>query len=420
MVKTYVFMFGIADIVAGGPIYDCNKIRYLKEIGWTVNVLPTNSGNIFIEPLKEYSNQSFSFIETSPFVFSKEELEEKLTLLASNVNVSEEIVIETGTDYTALWGELLAKKLNAKHIIIFLDEKNSNVNKHTAKFYKFKYDRNELASISMKSLKHIFENYFELPNPDRHVLSAICSNTVANIESDIIKKIPKGDYVIGSIGRLDKPFVSEIIEGICDFANEFKDKKISVCLFGGADEAVICNIKNKLQSVSNIEYYISGYIWPIPKEVFENVDIFISAAGSARASANQNVPTIRMSVIDYQPEGILYNLDTWESIVLNKNSPSVCDYLRAVLIDGMKVSIQGTIPIDEEWKWVKSNFDKHIQFYENSCKNKEYYPTNKIWNGHKKSLIKKIILLFINSEKFSSLKKLSRIGEMLNFGKNNR
>lgn len=29
--KTYIMMFGIANIVAGGPIYDANKIEYLER-----------------------------------------------------------------------------------------------------------------------------------------------------------------------------------------------------------------------------------------------------------------------------------------------------------------------------------------------------------------------------------------------------
>ena len=33
--KTYIMMFGIANIVAGGPIYDANKIEYLERGGGT-------------------------------------------------------------------------------------------------------------------------------------------------------------------------------------------------------------------------------------------------------------------------------------------------------------------------------------------------------------------------------------------------
>lgn len=57
-------------------------------------------------------------------MFGEKELEDKISLLVSKVDrKSDEIIIETGTDYTALWGELLARELSAKHFIMFLDEK---------------------------------------------------------------------------------------------------------------------------------------------------------------------------------------------------------------------------------------------------------------------------------------------------------
>ena len=156
--------------------------------------------------------------------------------MASRVEpTSDEIIIETGTDYTALWGELLARDLNAKHFIMFLDEKNPNVNNDTYAFYKFKYDRNELASISLDSLDYILGKYFELHNKEEHVLKACCTNSVKDIECEWIDCIPKADYTIGSIGRLEKAFVPIIVDGICEFAQKVPDKKIAIVFFGDAD-----------------------------------------------------------------------------------------------------------------------------------------------------------------------------------------
>ena len=44
------------------------------------------------------------------------------------------VVIETGTDYTAYWGELLAEKLNGRHIITLLDEYNDKITSKVAPF----------------------------------------------------------------------------------------------------------------------------------------------------------------------------------------------------------------------------------------------------------------------------------------------
>ena len=146
--KTYIMIFGIANIVAGGPIYNANKIRFLESRGWNVVVFPTDSGNIYIKPLEKYNNMSCGFVHFPPYIFRKKQVEKFVTKMADAIPASNELIIETGTDYTALWGELLAKKIKARHIVMFLDEKNENINAYSSSFYEFKYKRNELYSIS--------------------------------------------------------------------------------------------------------------------------------------------------------------------------------------------------------------------------------------------------------------------------------
>ena len=75
--KTYIMMFGIANIVAGGPIYDANKIEYLEQSGWNVIVFPINDGDIYIEPLKKYSGQSYEFIQEPLSMFTKKEIKKR-------------------------------------------------------------------------------------------------------------------------------------------------------------------------------------------------------------------------------------------------------------------------------------------------------------------------------------------------------
>lgn len=60
--KVYVMMFGISNIVAGGPIYNANKIRFLESKGWNVVVFPVDSGKVYIKPLEKYNNNSYDFI----------------------------------------------------------------------------------------------------------------------------------------------------------------------------------------------------------------------------------------------------------------------------------------------------------------------------------------------------------------------
>ena len=121
--KTYIMMFSIANLIAGGPIYNTNKIRVLEEEGWNVIVFPTDSGKIYMKPLEKYNNRACSFLNYSPYIFKNKTIDCFMNEMTSKIPKSNELIIETGTDFTALWGELLAKKIGARHIVMFLDGK---------------------------------------------------------------------------------------------------------------------------------------------------------------------------------------------------------------------------------------------------------------------------------------------------------
>lgn len=53
--KTYIIICAFADKIAGGPIYNANKVRYMKEKGWNVVVVRTDVGTRAAIPgLEEY------------------------------------------------------------------------------------------------------------------------------------------------------------------------------------------------------------------------------------------------------------------------------------------------------------------------------------------------------------------------------
>lgn len=404
--STYVFIFGFCDFISGGPIYDCNKIRYLKEKGWNIVVIPIGKGKVYIEPLKEYliDDKSNDFLFQSPYVFSKKELKQKIDIMQSYINDFDNVIIETGTDYTAQWGELLAERINAKHIIMFLDEMNAAVNVHTYKFYKFKYDRNELASISDKSLEYIFSPFFHLYDKQNHILDACCTNSVQDVECDWKEKIPNGDFIIGSIGRLEKNYVKEIVKGICEFAENYSQRKITVLFLGGSDESVISELREDFSKVKNIKVYISGYIWPIPKSVIESVDVFVSGAGSARVSANCGKPTIRMDVINGHPMGFVVDVTSNWSLEIDKNNPTLKDYLVEALINKNVPKIKNSMSIEKQWNWICDCFDEHMKFIENSNGQKEYFPVQKMWDGTWFDIIKKFVFKFVNFDTYYKLR----------------
>lgn len=115
-----------------------------------------------------------------------------------------------------------------------------------------------------------------------------------------------------------KPFVDNIIKGVCSFAKNHHELNIGMCFFGGADKKTISKIELEFSEYTNIDLYISGYIWPIPQDIFDIFDVFISGAGSANVSANMGITTIDMDVITNCPVGFPCFLQLFHSANFKK------------------------------------------------------------------------------------------------------
>lgn len=404
--KVYVMMFGIANIVAGGPIYDANKIRFLESKGWKVVVFPIDSGKVYILDLAKYNGESYDFVRYCPFLFTGRQIESFLNGMVSRIPKARRIVIETGTDYTALWGELLAEKIGAKHIVFLLDEKNENINRYSAPFYEFKLKRNELASISEKSLNHIFSPFMKIDDPTRHVLKAWCSNSVRDIPTGLTKKLPKTDFLIGSIGRLDKGYVKDIVDSICVVADTINDKLFGIVLIGGTnDTEVVKRIEGQIARHANVKLFVTGYIWPIPSSIFKSFDLFISAAGSARISADMNVTTIRLDVISYKPLGFIAD-PTNNVLVKCTHGENLTDYIYQALIDKNTPEILNRQSPECLWKTICNDFENHLSFIERANNSREYYPVRTVWDHKIIRAIEKALLAVIPFQNVIKLQKI--------------
>ena len=358
--KSYVMITGIANIVAGGPIYVRNKIRYLKEREWNVVVFPIDDGEVYIHGLELYKGMSQPFLKHMPGEYTRRQRQVFLELLVSKIpKESEEIIVETGTDYSSYWGTLLAEMLKARHLVLWLDEKNPNIGNKELEFLEYKYQRHELACISGQAMIQMFQGHMELLEGETYSLPCCCTNVVEEYDCDLVKNFPVGDYVIGSIGRLEKPFVPAIIEGILEFADSVPDKQIVVCFFGGADQKTLEKTKSALRGAKNIKLLITGYMYPLPVGAIKKCDIFLSGAGSVWVSEECGVPTVRMDMYKWTPEGFLINtVDNMHEKGLLGNR--VIDYLNQVLV---YKKIPHIIRAEtDKWNLICEKFDMHMRF----------------------------------------------------------
>lgn len=401
----YVFIFEYHDYISGAPIYYSNKIRFLKEKGWRTIVISCKSkGKTYVEGIRESSIGGFDFLIDAPNLFSKKELKKSINSICKLIPRNYNVVIETGTDWTAYWGELIAKNVGAQHYIFFLDEYNHRINKNNSKFFEFKYKRGELLCIEDNIMITTFSKFFKVKKPMS--FTAWCTNSIKDFSSDLIEQINRSDYNIGYIGRLEKNCVMQIIENVIKFSQTVKPKNIKLIFFGGGPKQSLDKIKNKLDVYDNIEYFITGYMWPFPLKALKKCDLFIATAGSARVALHSGVPTVILDVLDSKPLYFLKNDSQAVSTLKNKDDKSIYDYIYSSLILN-EAPAPDKFDFNAEWQIICNDFEKQLNYILTNNNDKKYYQTQNIKIGFcEKKLVKAMIYKTLGRDFFKKLREM--------------
>lgn len=387
--KTYIIICCFADKVAGGPIYYANKVRYMKENGWNVAVIPADTGEkSAVRGLDEYFGPYVPYLGYMPSEFNQRQRERIISQLLSFVPSNQEkIIIETGNDYTAYWGELLAKRICAKHIIIFLDEQNPFITNDVIDFYRFKYNRNELACISKPVMQNLFKGMMDLTLEQCKALPCSCTNSIEDYDTPLTEQVGKANYNIGYIGRLEKPFMPEILKGFVSFCESHPENSISITFFGGSySQTITDEIQNMFRPFTHVTVYITGYLYPLPLKALQKMDVFVSGAGSAIVAAKAGVWSVKVDILSYKPIGVLLNNSNYVKCPIGN---TVTDYLEWLLVDKTSVPNPPQPYYMNDWEEVSKNFKQHMTFINNSDSTVEYF--NVIGMSTIKGKVKKLL-----------------------------
>lgn len=395
--KVYIILGAAGGYISGAPIYQRNKAIYMENQGWNVYYISTCHGEIYIKGLEQFIIATCTFLCKRAYIYPRKKQKELIQYIIKRIpsfDKSAEIVIESGTYYTAYWGELLAKELNAKHIIIYLDENNNGINEEQSKFFKFKFERNELACIRANSMVKIFSPYWDININNAKELICYCANSIEDYNSNITNEIITGDYNIGYIGRLEKNVFKTIAEAVIEFANKYTNKTISFICFGGAEKEIIEQIKQSFKNTKNICLYISNYIFPIPLKAIQKCDFCIASAGSSSASIKIGIPTLRINVYTELPEGILKMIGDKNPIKCPSGN-NILNYLEMFFINKLKIDIIPT-SIQKETELINYHLNKHVQFLSQTSPYKKYYDISQIKCSFYQKICKSLIAILGN------------------------
>lgn len=333
----YVFLTNSMGGYSGGPNYVRTKLNYLKENGWEVLVFDgtgfTNASIVMTE-MKAFEDNRIQELFFNPFWLRKKKREEVITTILNKVGVDDNIVIESNTVSMSIWGELLASRIHAKHIVFLLSERLAITDVSLYLYYKFKSLRGELFSISanaFKNLMHKFETIEDIEAEKCH-LSAKMSVPIMDVDCNELTSVEKADFNIGHFGR-KKDYFEKMFYQIKQFAIRHQDKSINFILLG------VSNISQTWSEIlpSNVHLTLVSGRQPIPKIFFDKSDVVVATAGCAYMSFLYGAKVISIDVYNSNPLGVL-GYDTMDvnlRSVDNHNKLSLCDTLENVLVKKM-------------------------------------------------------------------------------------
>lgn len=391
--KLYIFFVRSIVNIGGAEIYTRNKLNDLKKKGYEVIIFSTKLGICYIDELRQFQNLIFQELANDPFLYTKNQRNKIINLVVKKIgDISnyDEIIIESQTVQLAVWGEIFSKKMNASNFCFFSDDRFAQLFPSTADFLKYKLKRKELVGIAPQSLGLLFKGNYNIQEDEKYNLRFYCSNSIeeCNDFKLNIPNIENYDIILGSITRLEKVCTPFIMDNILEFAKDNTDKRILFIFFGGSSNRKLENFyKKKMSKQKNLDFIITGIIYPIPLQLVKQVDLFISVSGAAGATTREGIPTLVIELETGRPLGILKfntNSSQYKDSASDYLAPNIKSFLNEVFIekkyclDEIKKSLvieKYIVDFSSHFDFIKeSKLESKIQYYDFST-----YSISKKW-----------------------------------------
>ncbi len=367
--KTYIFLTNLLGGYFGGPSYVLNKKMWLEQHGWKVIAFDTTGHNkrpINYNEFNEYKNNRIEELFYHPSWYNKKTRNHVINIIISKCpKESNEIVIESNTTILAEWGEIIAERINAKHLIYLIAEnvKISNINEFNFLYHKYK--NNELFSISAKAFQSLWGDYIKVEDANMHYWNAMSITQPQDVKSTDLDSVKNADITITHFGRF-KEYVPDVIKELCLFAENHNDKTINVIFFG--IKSLSSLYTQQLEQNNNIHLYLFDSTFPIPQKIFQISDVVIATAGCASISIRQGTKTVSYNVETNLPLGVM-RYTTVQSSFSDPRKEDINQPLNKILDDILINKIYNCpeplgLPVYEK------GYEYHISFVNNK---KHYY-----------------------------------------------
>lgn len=313
-------------------------------------------------------------------------------------------IIETYDPVGATWGEYLALELNCKHIIYSLIEPPVYKNiqdRPILEFFEFKLRRGEFIGLSSVSLEKIFNKQFNVEE-NMFVNIAFDTNELAQCTvPDICQGFDKSKFVVGTVSRLTKGYIKELIKAVILLAKNHSNKQFLLIIGGDSQLAniraqLIEKYNNSILLPRNTEILFPGYLNPLGRDFFQWIDVFVGMGTAAVSSISQSCATVVVDPFLNLSSGVL-GIDT-NNFAFSENGKqfTILESLEELLTNNEKHNLAR----QKGLKLFNEEFDLNVcmikldRFIELSDRNMEHWNFNNIKISHRI-----IRFLYINKDK---------------------
>lgn len=370
--RSYIFVAETIFGIGGSQRYILDKSRWLIGQGWDVHFVFSSLGDEILD-FSCVATYHFPLLMCRPAFVPKGTVDKLIGRLKTNLLAGDRVVVESSSYDYAFWGELIAERLGAKHMVFDLDEVPPKLSENEVEFFRFKLERGELACITTSCLGRVFP---EMPEKElrRYILVAYMGDAVEDVPFDV-DVLPEADYRVGLVSRLDKAFVPDAFCEVARFCQENPELRINFVVVGDTDnDALGRSLFAEVEGIENLAVTRLGFMAPIPRKLVGSFDVAVAKAGCAWACARVGVPTAVYSMDTDEAMGILGLDFDYSPAGFDGDSTPLSAIIRSVLIEGRceGVDIINSLPPRVV------QFDKHFDFLDRSGAEVSYWDVRKI------------------------------------------
>ncbi len=303
--KKYILMGQIADI-GGWQLYMEARTDYLLKNGidvYLVSIHNDKKDKLKLQLFEKTKHLCYPEVHMPPLAYNKRQQHTILDNLLSFINYQkgDEVFIEATDMWLSMWGELLAKRTVGKSFSYLLHSHIENISIDTKRFFQFKYQHNLLAGMSEKTLPELFDDYLTIPLNDERRLFAVPrdslsdENDLQQLTNELNTLKLEGTKIICYFGNLTKPHFSELCTFLVDYFAKHNSNRFIFLTVGssskGKAEALQKSLEQKCVNCKSINVP-SRY--PVPRELFANINVCIASWGCSEDAARARAITIRL------------------------------------------------------------------------------------------------------------------------------